>query len=210
MRLRALVFLLAIAVVAIAGVAFAAKGGSKKVTLCATKGSAALSAPKDGKCGPGERKLAISTGGTPGKAGPKGDAGPAGAPGAAGLVPNLAASSLKLAGAAGPDCAATLVFCSDTDYYWVNYGGGYAQVGYRTDANGVVHLQGAAKAVTSSFYSSLELLYLPPGLRPQSFLTFPARSCAGTGWSRVYVEPDGAVRSTETECIPLDGISFQP
>lgn len=210
MSFRRLIFLVAIALVALAGVAFAAKGGSKKVTLCAAKGSAALSAPKDGKCGPGERKLTISTGGTPGNAGPRGDAGPAGAPGAAGPVPSLAASALNLAGAAGPDCAATLVFCSDTDYYWVNYEGGYAPVGYRTDANGVVHLQGAAKLVSSNFYSSLAVLYLPPGLRPQSLLTFPARSCAGTSWSRVYVEPDGAVSSTQGDCIPLDGISFQP
>jgi hypothetical protein len=210
MRLRALIFLLAVSLVAVAGVAFAAMGGSKKVTLCAAKGSAALSAPKDGKCGPGERKLTISTGGVAGKAGPAGSAGPTGAPGPAGTMPSLAASALNLAGTAGPDCAVTLVFCSGTDFYWVNYGEGYAPVGYRTDANGVVHLQGAAKLVSSSFYSSLALIYLPPGLRPQSPLTLPARSCAGTGWARVYVEPDGAVRSTETVCIPLDGISFQP
>jgi len=211
MKLRAPIFLLAIALIAVGGVALAAKDGStKKVTLCAAKSGGSLSAPKNGRCGSGKRKLKVPVTGIRGKAGAKGNVGPPGAPGAEGTVPGLIASPFKPAGEAGPDCAASFVFCSDTDYYWINYGDGYAPVGYRTDTSGAVHLQGVAKAVSTSLFANLEVIHLPAGLRPPNNLTFPARSCEDGGWVRIFLNADGTVSSTATDCAVLDGITFQP
>ncbi|MBN8869234.1 MAG: hypothetical protein J0H66_05065 [Solirubrobacterales bacterium] len=211
MKPRALTFLLAAALIAVGGIAFAAKKQtSQKVTLCAAKPGGSVSVPKNGKCGRGKRKLTVSARGIEGKPGAAGSVGPAGATGAAGTVPNLAASPLKLAGEAGPDCQTAFVLCSGTDFYWANYGGGYSDVGYRTDANGVVYLQGVAKATTSNSYTDLGPVYLPPGLRPQNLLAFPARNCDTGDWARVYVDTDGSVTSNALTCVPLDGISFQP
>lgn len=81
-------FLLAIAIVSIAGVAIAAGGGgSDALTLCAKKRGGALRFAANGKCAGNERKLTVArTGpaGVPGPVGPAGTPGPAGATGPAG------------------------------------------------------------------------------------------------------------------------------
>ena len=83
MRWR-LTFLAAVAIVAVAGVAVAANGGSSgKVTLCPARATAP-SASLARASAAGEKKLTISKQGPPGLAGapgPAGATGPAGVPG---------------------------------------------------------------------------------------------------------------------------------
>jgi hypothetical protein len=208
MSFRRLILLVVIAALAVAGVAMAAKGGGGKVTLCAA-GDGALSAPKSGKCGNGERKLTVAAKGAPGPAGAVGPAGQAGAPGPAGTVPSLAPSA-TLIGNPGPDCATTPVFCSSATWYWGNAGGGYAPVGFQVDAAGGVHLQGRAQpTVSESGADAPTIFYLPPGLRPSEHLTFPVLACNGS-FQRIYLRPSGAVEPSGLTCVPLDGIVIHP
>lgn len=209
MSLRRLPFLAVVAIVAVAGVAMAAKGGGGKVTLCAAA-DGSLRAPKSGKCDKGERKLNLYSKGRPGPAGATGVAGPVGAAGPAGAVPSLAPTR-TLIGAPGPNCETTPVFCSMAKGHWTNQGKGYGPVGYQVDAGGGVHLEGTV-APNFKFEEVIEtppIFYLPPALRPSQYLVFPTRSCSGF-WERIYISPDGAVEVTDLDCAPLDGIVFHP
>jgi len=208
MSFRRLIFLVAVALVAIVGVAMAAKGGGGKVSLCAA-GDGSLRAPKSGACGKGERRLSVSTKGSPGAAGAPGAPGAAGAPGSPGALPSLAPST-TLVGAAGPDCATTPVFCSSAKGSWGNFGEGFAPVGFQVGAAGGVHLQGMAKpSYSGGDFTDRPIFYLPPGLRPPALLTIAVRACDET-YKRITLRSDGAVEASDLVCVPLDGIVFHP
>src|SRR6478609_5016802 len=141
-----LTFLAAVAIVAVAGVAVAASGGSSgEVTLCARKGDGALSlAGKAGKCGRGEKKLTIA------KQGPPGLAGATGSPGAPGTTAPIQPEAVRLVTTLGSEVEATYceehpgVFCWEGPLNWIDKGAGDAPVGFQKDAAGYVHLQGSA------------------------------------------------------------------
>lgn len=205
-----LTFLVAVAIVAVAGVAVAAKGGgSKDVTLCAQKQGGALSlAPKSGKCAKGTKKLVIA------KQGPQGVPGPAGATGAAGTTASIQPEAVRLVGAPvasgcdvnpGTFCGAAF----EGGAQWRAYED-WGPVGFQKDAAGYVHLQGGA-AFAGSGVTVDTVFYLPPGYRPAAKSQFAATECNGDPIS-VLIRPDGEVLPDFQSflCVILDGISFRP
>ena len=220
---RRLLLLAAVAVLAVAGVALAAKGGGGKVTLCAQGEAGALSLAKGGKCPDGARKLSLAKQGPRGKAGVPG---PAGAPGPAGPDASpaaLAPEPVRLVAARGlvGTCSATPgVFCS---YYvpaqgYDNVGGGFAKVGYFKDSSGIVHLQGMIELVCpggcqGTAYAYTTVFFLPPAYRPlDGTREFTVGVCNEEGGLRsVRIRTDGGVELSSICAIEsLDGISFQP
>lgn len=80
---------------------------------------------------------------------------------------------------------------------WVNYGSGYAEVGYYRDALGCVRLRGFIRGGTTT--DTTPLLILPAGYRPLSTHVFPAVQAVDAGGvtsdnvARIDVGPDGTV-----------------
>jgi hypothetical protein len=206
---RRLIFLAAVAVVAIAGVAMSAgRGGSDEVTLCAAKQDGALALATKGKCGKGEKKLTIA------KLGPPGLAGATGSPGAPGTTASIQPEAVRLVTTLGSEVPAVYceehpgVFCWEGPLNWINKGAGDAPVGFQKDAAGYVHLQGSAAVTGGSGPEPIAIFFLPPGYRPTDGAhIFSAPTCGVGG--EVSVTTSGAVE-TPASCISLDGISFHP
>jgi hypothetical protein len=204
-----LTFLAAVAIVAVAGVAVAASGGSSgEVTLCARKSDGALSLAGKGKCGKGEKKLTIA------KQGPPGLAGATGSPGAPGTTAPIQPEAVRLVTTLGSEVEATYceehpgVFCWEGPLNWINQGAGAAPIGFQKDAAGYVHLQGSAAITGGSGPEPIAIFFLPPGYRPtDGTRIFSAPTCGVVG--EVSVTTGGAVK-TAAGCAGLDGISFHP
>jgi hypothetical protein len=204
-----LTFLAAVAIVAIAGVAIAAQGGSKNVVLCAAKQGGKLRLASKGKCAKGERKLTIA------KQGPRGVQGVAGAQGSPGTTASIQPEPVHaVAPASGSvDCEdAPGTFCSESGLGWTNYESVYAPAGFWKDAAGEVHLRGTIKpfggpgAITNDFF------FLPDGYRPVGTRQFVITNCY-LDTIQIEIEPDGAVHTPSvggTICAAFDGISFRP
>lgn len=200
-----LTFLAAVAIIAIAGVAVAAKGGgSKDVTLCAAKQGGGLSlAPKSGKCGKGTKKLVIA------KQGPQGTPGPAGPAGAPGTTASIQPEAVRLVAPEVPspnECSPDPgTFCGN----WHN-SEGWGPVGFQKDAAGYVHLQGAANP-DSEGQVAARVFFLPPGYRPSVKTQVAATECNGTPIS-VLIGADGTVDPAlvSSNCVVFDGVSFRP
>ena len=196
-----LTFLAAVAIVAVAGVAVAAKGGgSKDLTLCAAKQGGALSlAPKSGKCAKGTKKLVIA------KEGPQGIPGPSGPAGAAGTTASIQPEPVHFVGPRSGTCSANPgTFCTT----WIN-SAGWGPVGFQKDAAGYVHLQGGA-GLGGEGQTGAVIFYLPPGYRPSLKTQVAATECDGTPIS-VLIGVDGSLDpDSSLSCAILDGISFRP
>lgn len=201
-----LTFLVAVAIVAIAGVAVAAKsGGSKDVTLCAAKKGGDLSLASKGNCGKGEKKLVISKEGPPG---------PAGAPGAAGTTASIQPEVVNFVSppVAGGCEANPGTFCGNTNQggaKWSSFQD-WGPVGFQKDAAGYVHLQGGA-AFGGAGQTDSRLFFLPPAYRPSVKKQIATTECDGTPIS-VFIGTDGEVLPDPVNflCVILDGISFRP
>lgn len=205
-----LTFLAAVAIVAIAGVAVAAKGGgSEDVTLCAAKKGGDLRlAPKSGKCAKGTKKLVIA------KQGPQGVPGPAGPAGAAGATASIQPEAVDLVAApvAGGCEANPGTFCGSTSEggaRWRNFED-WGPVGFQKDAAGYVHLQGGT-AFGGSGQVDNRIFFLPPAYRPSVKTQVAATECDGTAIS-VQIGTSGRVLPDPVNflCVILDGISFRP
>jgi hypothetical protein len=198
------VVVLVAAAMMVAGIAFAASGGSSAVTLCAGKGGD-LSLGKKGKCDKGEKKVTIA------KQGPQGEQG---APGKDGTPEDLAPEPMHYLSPASASCQTQpgTSFCfSSGGPAWVNRGTGFAPVGYQKDAGGYVHLQGVISQGGSGAYFGDIAFYLPPGYRPTDGAhTFVVRSTDGGGATHVDVGTDGSVYVNDACCASLDGIVFHP
>jgi hypothetical protein len=204
-----LTFLAAVVIVTLAGVAVAAGGGSKDVTLCASKPDGAVSlAPKNGKCAKGSKKLVIA------KQGPQGAAGVPGAPGAPGTTASIQPEPVHVVGSAvaGGCIANPGTFCGSAGVgsaQWHGYED-WGPVGFQKDAAGYVHLQGGA-AFGGSGQTDDRMFYLPAGYRPAAKVQVAATECDGTAIS-VFIGTDGEVRPDPVNflCVVLDGVSFRP
>lgn len=87
---------------------------------------------------------------------------------------------------------------------YTNYGGSYADVAYRKDAFGFVHLKGLASLGTSN----TNIFTLPEGYRPAYRHIFPVQT--NNQASRLDVDDTGYVRCTSaTNWVSLDGIKFR-
>lgn len=222
MILRRLVLLAAIAVLAAAGVALAAKGGSGNVTLCAKGEAGELSLAKGGKCADGARKLSLAKQGPRGEGGAPGLAGAAGPAGPDASAAALAPEPVRFVQGRAPreSCAAApAAFCS---YYhqeqgYDNAGSGFSRVGYFRDGSGIVHLQGTTRFACPNgqcegYYPAyVTVFYLPPGYRPSANLRFPLGPCSSEQ-RYVSVDTSGAVTLSSPSCgyDALDGVSFLP
>lgn len=201
-----LTVLAAVAIVAIAGVAVAAKGGgSKDVTLCAAKKGGDLSLASKGKCGKGEKKLVVAKEGPPG---------PVGAPGAAGTTASIQPDPVQFVGApATGGCVANPgAFCGSPGVgsaKWANFQD-WGPVGFQKDAAGYVHLQGGA-AFGGNGQTDPRMFFLPAGYRPSTKVQVATTECDGTPIS-VLIGADGEVLPDPVNflCVILDGISFRP
>jgi hypothetical protein len=219
-RWTALILLVGVAVVAIAGYAIGADKSSKDLVLCATKNGGNLSlATAKGKCAKGEKKLTVAK---------EGPVGPVGAPGAAGTTASLAPEAIHYVTGTGSDTCFEHpgTFCDSTggSSEWGNFSGSdpsYGNVGYFKDAAGFVHLTGVASDDSSGGgpggFAALGPFYLPAGYRPSviEVFTVPAvTSGTGTTFNAaaiIKVEPSGAVVSpSNTDIIGLSGIAFRP
>ncbi|MFL5832936.1 MAG: hypothetical protein ACJ76B_03015 [Solirubrobacterales bacterium] len=203
-----LTFLAAVAIVAVAGIAIAAEGGSKNVVLCAAKKGGDLRLASKGKCGRGERKLTIS------KQGPKGEPGPAGPQGASGAPGSDAAAQAEPVRAVAPvsgSCVASPgTFCGDGGLDWSNAQPFFESVGFWKDPGGVVHLEGTAQGSPGALGN--DIFILPAGYRPAAQRQFVIPPCNGE-FLLLEIEADGAVHlpSMPNEpCVSLDGVNFRP
>ena len=97
------------------------------------------------------------------------------------------------------------------------YGAGWATetgftsraAGYRKDAGGLVHLQGAVTR-TSGIGSVIAIL--PPGFRPTNFAYFPVYTSTAAEPGYVYIGADGHINfgAGGTTFLNLEGITFYP
>ena len=99
---------------------------------------------------------------------------------------------------------------------WVNFGGGYANVGYRKTPDGKVQVQGMVKSGIANL-----VFVLPAGYRPAANVLLPT-TANGTGATAdinayIYVEPGGNVyaypadntaRPFPWDWLSMDGIEF--
>ncbi len=198
-----LVFVAAVAIVAVAGVAVAAKsGGSKDVTICAKKHGGQLSLAAKGRCGKGEKRLVIAK------------QGPQGAPGTAGTTASIQPEPVHLVTSpvAGGCNVNPGTFCgsvNEGEARWRNFEG-WGPIGYQKDAAGYVHLQGGTTFGGSGNVSN-EVFYLPPGYRPAVKTQIATTECDGTAIS-VLIGTDGSIDPDPVHflCVVLDGVSFHP
>lgn len=200
-----LTFLAAVAIVAVAGIAIAAQGGSKNVVLCAAKKGGSLRLASKGKCAKGERKLTIA------KKGPRGAVGAPGAQGPPGTTASIQPEAVRLVGPVSDDCTSTPgTFCGSEGLDWGNRGSVYASVGFWKDATGEVHLQGTAQGSPGALGN--DIFVLPAGYRPVGMRQFMITNCAGDP-VELQLEASGYVHVPglpPDHCASLDGISFRP
>ena len=200
-----LTFLAAVAIVAIAGVAIAARSGSKNVVLCAAKKGGDLRLASKGKCGKGERKLTIA------KQGPQGAPGPPGPQGAPGSDASAQAEPVRAVAPVSGNCEASPgTFCGAGGLDWSNAEPFFESVGFWKDPAGVVYLEGTAQGDSGALDS--DVFILPPGYRPAAQRLFAIATCSGNVL-RLEIEPDGAVHlpsQPDAPCISLDGVNFRP
>jgi hypothetical protein len=201
-----LTFLAAVAILAIAGVAIAAQGGTKNVVLCAQKKGGDLRLAAKGRCGKGERKLSIA------KQGPRGEQGAPGQQGSPGTTASIQPEPVHLVAPAAIDCEDEPgTFCRSGDtQVWGNYGSVYAPVGFWKDATGEVHLMGTAQGSNGALIN--DVFVLPAGYRPNATRQFVVPKCFDD-FALLQVEPSGNVHLpvvTTEHCVALDGVSFRP
>jgi hypothetical protein len=207
-----------VAILAIAGVAVAAGGGSKGVTLCVDKGSAEVAlGSKQGKCAQGTKKLVV---GKRGPEGPRGAAGAAGPAGAAGKPLSLAAEAAHPVGAAVEQCKNSPGSFCGTPGAPGTWSAGYErELTYRKDAAGWVYVTGPATTPPggsgTQFGEISVIFYLPPGFRPTDGIhRFYAKggNCSTPGnLHYVDVYPNGAVKPEITGgCYDLSKLVFHP
>lgn len=220
---------LAVAALAALALVTVANGrGSGTVALCAAGDSGGLTAAKNGKCGPGARKIAFAKQGPRGKTGAPGPAGPAGPAGADASAAVLAPESVRFVQPPpGPEMACATshgTFCSYSAVAFGNEGGAFAKVGFSKDSSGFVHLQGVTKWVCNNACNGAAygdtIFYLPPGYAPTGGKReFAIGRCVNSGTGEetgevrtVQITTDGAVTLSSAGCTPdsLDGISFYP
>jgi hypothetical protein len=205
----------------------ASGGGPGSVTVCAAKKSGALSLASGDKCGKGAKKIVLAKEGRAGSAGAPGSAGPTGSQGVQGTAGSDATVNAGTpipvtAGIPFPGCAAQPgAFCdsgppSHYCYAYGNAGGNLAQVAYRKDSMGVVHLSGSVNDYTSGGAGCTQTatFYLPAGNRVGATEKFVVASCyavyepASNPAPYVEIRSDGGVYAIGTGCYSLDGISF--
>jgi len=215
----------ALAALAIVAFANANGGGSGSVAFCAAGKAGKLTLAKNGKCGPGARKIAIAKQGPRGKAGGPGSSGPTGPAGADATVAALAPEPVRFvrtAGASGSCATDPGSFCAYSAVKFDNVGGAYAKVGYRKDSSGFVHLQGLTDYACINNCNGILggniIFYLPSAYAPTGGkLEFPIGRCTDhlgqeSGDVRsVLVSSDGAVTINDAcSASSLDGITFHP
>lgn len=203
-----LTFVVAVSIVAVAGVAVAASGGSKSVTLCAAKGDGALSLADAKKCGKGEKKLTIA------KQGPQGVAGAPGAPGSPGTTASIQPEAVQaVAPYSGTSCSAKPgTFCSGGPE-WTNYGPPTAAVGFWKDAAGEVHLRGTIDSTGGAGVIPNDFFYLPVGFRPVGDRLYTLPNHCEADPVKVEIQSSGVVRVptfAPNTCVSFDGVSFRP
>lgn len=98
------------------------------------------------------------------------------------------ASKISLVGANLGDSAWTAPTLLNS---WVNFGGAFANAGYRKDANGFVHLRGLIKSGTTT--GGTVLFNLPAGYRPSAGVVFPVASNGAYGQIKVSETTAGNV-----------------
>jgi hypothetical protein len=106
--------------------------------------------------------------------------------------------------------------------YWLNYGGGYATVGFYKDPFGVVHLKGVAKQTSAAALG--KAFKLPEGYRPATTRIFSGvgsgdayRAAWNVAPARIDIDNTGLVTvftacAGETDVCSADGrtyISFE-
>lgn len=207
--------LVAVAIIAIAGIAVAAKSGSKNLVLCATKKGGDLSlATAKGKCNKGEKKLTVAKEGPIGPAGPQGAVGPQGPDGPAGATgtpetPHLVApKTTACAVTTGAFCVTESGLCWNNE----NAGGGLTPVAYSKDSGGYVHLEGAYVNTNPQGacggIPTWPVFYLPQGFKPAGGTQrFSVARCTGTELAYVTIDTDGRV-GAGGNCVDLSGIVF--
>jgi hypothetical protein len=204
---RRLALLVALAVIAVAGVALAASGGSGNVTLCVAKKGGALKLASNGKCNSKQRKLIINKQGPVGPRGLTGPAGKNGKDGKNGTPASLQPEAVRFVkpGLNGVYCGDDRGrFCTYAPDTWHNYTN---PVGFQKDVSGYVHLRGFAKSDFTT--PQTPIFYLPASYAPSDYLReFKAGACGG-GSTYVDISPDGSV-NPGTTCVVLDGIDFHP
>jgi hypothetical protein len=197
--------LLVAVAMSVAGIAFAAGGGSDSVKLCSEKKGGDLSLAAKGGCGRGAKTLTISK---------RGPIGPPGVAGKDGTPADLAPHAPVLVGSATPTCQTDVGrFCGvpGCSGAWSSYTD--TPVKYQVAADGLVSLRGEASVQSGGTCGSGgdgTIFYLPPGFRPtDQTRTFAAIDCGGNATS-VTVAESGSVRTPSGACSSFDGISFQP
>ena len=214
---RRLALLVALAVVAVAGVALGASGNSSNVTLCAAKKGGALKLASKGKCNSKQRKLTISKRGPVGPRGLTGLTGPAGKNGKDGKNGTPASLQPEAVRFVKPGSFQASQYCKDDrgrfcSYepdVWHNYGNPYSPVGFQKDVSGYVHLRGIAVSGFST--PQTPIFYLPASYAPLTYKReFSVGACGSSG-ATTYVDiaPDGSV-NPGTTCVVLDGIDYHP
>ncbi len=204
-----LTFLVAVAIVAIAGVAIAAQGGSSKnVVLCAAKKGGELRLASKGKCSKNERKLTIA------KQGPKGAPGATGPQGAPGGNASVQPEAVRAVAPVSGNCETSPgTFCGAGGLNWSNAEPFFESVGFWKDPGDVVHLEGTAQGSPGALGN--DVFILPPGYRPAAQRQFVIPTCTGK-FMLLEIEAGGAVHLPtlalpgSEPCVSLDGVNFRP
>ncbi len=202
-----LTFLVAVAIVAIAGVAIAAQGGgSKNVVLCAAKKGGGLRLASKGRCSKGESKLTIA------KQGPRGEPGATGPQGASGSDAAVQAEPVRAVAPVSGSCEASPgAFCGNQGLNWSNAEPFFESVGFWKDPGEVVHLQGTAQGSPGPLGN--DIFILPAGYRPAAQRQFVIPTCLGD-FVLLEIEAGGAVHlpalASSEPCVSLDGVNFRP
>jgi hypothetical protein len=199
------------AVIAISCTAFAigkGSGSAGNVVLCADKQDGDVTLASHGKCDHGAKSVKLA------KRGPAGPPGAQGEPGQDGTTASLQPEGAHVIGPATTNCATHPgAFCdSDECGRWISPDAPTAPASYRKDAEGFVHLEGAATGRSASGAcgaSTRDFTYLPTGYRPNGTLHFSAASCDGSGVTPITVDATGLVEAdTVVTCIDLSAVTF--
>lgn len=206
-------------VIAVAITAFAVGSARKadNVKFCVAKSNSAVSLAKGGKCTKKQKPLTVA------KKGPRGAPGADGQPGQDGSDANVTPGPItNVAPFSGPtSCQFNIAtFCSapaGCSGSWHARGGDYVPTGFYKDAEGTVHLRGAAEADGQGENCGITIdviFILPAGFRPTSgteqFAAVTTPACPATPTVKsVSIETNGYVR-TSPGCVSLSGISFRP
>lgn len=89
---------------------------------------------------------------------------------------------------------------------WVNYGSGYAPVGFYRDPLAKIYLRGRIKSGTAT--AGTVLFTLPSAYRPSGRLSFSVASNGAFGQVDVLTNGDVTIQVGSNTWLALDGIQF--